>query len=128
MKNDSEYKSKGKKKHPTVLLTITTIYAILYAALIISYLFFEDSSSEITSEGIIVTLAFIVFYVGYYYSWKNELIAGIIFVFWWMIMWYLALYVAETDKGAGVVMGLPLFIVAILLIVYWYRKRLRVKT
>ena len=125
--NNSELKSKGKQKRPKILLTIATIYAVLYAALIISYIFFEDSSSEITPEGIINTLAFIVFYMGYYYSWKNELIAGIIFVFWWIIMWYLALFVAETDKGVGVVMGVPLFIVAILFIVFWYRKRLRTK-
>jgi hypothetical protein len=124
MKNDSELKSKGKKKRPTVLLTFTTIYAILYAALILSYLFFEDSTSlEMTTEGIIVTLAFVIFYAGYYYSWKNELIAGIIFIFWWAIMWYLALFVAETDRGAGVVMGIPVIIFGILFIVNWYRKR-----
>ena len=124
MKNDSESGSKGKKKRPTVLLTFTTIYAILYAALILSYLFFEDSTSlEMTTEGIIVTLAFVIFYAGYYYSWKNELIAGIIFIFWWAIMWYLALFVAETDRGAGVVMGIPVIIFGILFIVNWYRKR-----
>lgn len=124
MKNDSEPGSIRKKQHPTVLLTFTTIYAILYAALILSYLFFEDSTSlEMTTEGIIVTFAFIVFYAGYYYSWKNELIAGIIFIFWWAIMWYLALFVAETDRGAGVVMGIPVIIFGVLFIVQWYRKR-----
>ena len=125
MKNDSESKSKGKKKHPKVLLTLTTIYGILYAALIISFLIFENPNSEITLEGIIVTLAVVIFFIGYYYSWKNEMIAGIIFIFWWGIMWSLGLFVAERDRGAGVVMGVPMFIIAILFIVYWYRRDVR---
>lgn len=127
MKNDSTPELKGKKKHPTVLLIVTTIFAILYAALIIGYLIFESIGSEVTLEGIIVDFAFIVFLIGYYYSWMNELIAGIIFIFWWIIMWYLALFVSETDKGVGVAMGIPVIIFGILFIVYWYRKRLRVK-
>jgi hypothetical protein len=64
----------------------------------------------------------IVFLIGYYFSWKNELIGGIIFIIWWGIMWYLGLFVAERDKGAGVVMGVPMFIIGILFIVYWYRR------
>jgi len=125
MDNDSGIGSEGIKKHPKVLLTITTIYGILYVAFILNFLIFENSNSEITLEGIIVVFAFIVFLIGYYFSWKNQLIAGVIFIFWWGIMWYLALFVAETDKGAGVVMGVPLFIIAILLIINWYRKGLR---
>jgi len=125
MENDSESHSYGKKKHPKVLLTTTTIYGIIYATFIIGYLIFENSNFEITLESIIVNLAFIVFLIGYYYSWKNQLIAGIIFIFWWGIMWHLALFIVERDRGAGVVMGIPLFIIGILFIVYWYRKRVR---
>jgi hypothetical protein len=51
------------------------------------------------------------------------LTAGIIFIFWWGIMWYIALFVAEKDRGAGVVMGFPMFIIGVLFIVYWYKKR-----
>ena len=126
MKDGSESQSSGKKKHPKVLRILTTIYGIMYLVLILSFLLFENPDfNNITLEGIIVSLAFIVFLIGYYYSWKNEMIAGTIFIFWWGIMWYLGLFVAERDKGAGVVMGVPLFIIGILFIVYWYRQRAR---
>lgn len=125
MENNSGSVSKGKKKHPKILLTITTIYGILYVALIFSYLIFENSKSEITLEGIIVSFAFIFFLIGYYYSWKNQLIAGIIFILWWGIMWYLTLFVVDTDKGVGVVMGIPLFVIGILFLVNWKRTMAR---
>jgi hypothetical protein len=126
MDNDTKSLSNGKKKHPKVLLILTSIYGGLYVILILSFLLFEDPNFNNTNlEGIIVGLAIIVFLIGYYYSWNNELIGGIIFIFWWGIMWYLGLFVAERDKGAGVVMGVPMFIIGILFIVYWYRRRLR---
>ena len=106
-----------------ILLTLTTIYGVLYAAVIVGFLITETPIKEISLEGIIVSIAIIIFFIGYYYSWKNELIAGIIFIFWWAIMWYLGLFVAETDRGAGVVMGVPMFIIGILYIVFWFRKR-----
>jgi hypothetical protein len=95
----------------------------MYTLLIISFLIFENPNFKITLEGIIISLAIIIFFIGYYYSWKNEMIAGVIFIFWWGIMWYLGLFVAERDRGAGVVMGVPLFILGILFIVSGYRKK-----
>ena len=113
---------KPDKKRSKTLLTLTTIYGVLYAAMIVGFLITETPIKEISLEGIIVSIAIIIFFIGYYYSWKNELIAGIIFIFWWVIMWYLGLFVAETDRGAGVVLGVPMFIVGILYIVFWFRK------
>lgn len=113
---------KPDKKRSKILLTLTTIYGVLYAAMIVGFLITETPIKEISLEGIIVSIAIIIFFIGYYYSWKNELIAGIIFIFWWVIMWYLGLFVAETDRGAGVVLGVPMFIVGILYIVFWFRK------
>lgn len=122
MADASAFQSNEKRKHPKVLRILTTIYGTLYAILILSFLLFENPDfTSLNLEGIIVTLAIIVFFIGYYFSWKNELIGGIIFIFWWGIMWYLGLFVAERDKGAGVVMGVPMFIIGILFIVYWYR-------
>jgi len=108
-------------KHSRVLLTITTILGILYLIFIID----NFISEPYNLESIIVNLAFIIFLVGYYYSWKNEMIAGIVFIFWWGIMWYLGLFIAEHDRGDGVAMGVPIFIIGILFIVSWYRRRAR---
>jgi hypothetical protein len=37
-------------------------------------------------------------------------------------MWYLGMFVAEQDRGTAIVLGLPLFVLAILLIRAWYRR------
>jgi hypothetical protein len=71
----------------------------------------------------VVNLAFVLFIAGYFISWKNQRIAGVIFIFWWLVMWFLAIFIAETDKGSGIVMGLPLFILGILFIYYSKRKK-----
>ena len=124
MQNDSDSQSHGKKKHLPILLVLTTLYAVLYIALLLSFLLFENPKSELTMEGLVVGVAFVVFLAGYYSAWKSELVAGILFVLWWGIMWCLGLFIAETDRGAGVVMGLPMFILGILFIVAGYRKQM----
>lgn len=111
------------KKKFTVLRILVTVYGVLYLALIISFWFESNSFDHLGTENIVANLAFLVFLAGYYMVWKNEKIAGIIFIFWWAIMWALALFIAETDRGAGVGMGLPLFILAILLIISWHRDQ-----
>jgi hypothetical protein len=65
----------------------------------------------------------VLFLAGYYVAWKNEFVAGIIFIFWWLVMWYLALFIAVHDRGGGVGLGLPLLILGILFIISGYRKR-----
>jgi len=124
MKNNPESQSKGKEKRLKALLTLTTIYGVLYLILVISR-FFEGPYDL---EEIIAYLAFIIFLVGYYYSWRNELIAGIIFIFWWGIMCYLGIFIAETDRGVGVVIGFPMFIIGILFIISWYRKKIKLSS
>jgi hypothetical protein len=121
MENNSESRSSLKNRGSRVLRTLTTVYGALYLALVISSFFETPDDAGMT----IVYAAFLVFLVGYYYTWRNELIAGIIFVLWWGIMWYLGLFVAEEDRGAGVVMGAPLFVLGIGFIVSWYLQKRR---
>lgn len=120
MNNDSNPRLKSKKKHSPILLLITTIYGIVYLISLVG--FYLEEFKEYNLEWIITSLAFVLFLVGYLIAWKYEMIAGIIFVFWWGIMWILGLFIAEHDKGAGVVMGLPLFVLGILYIVRQHRK------
>jgi hypothetical protein len=119
MRSDPESKTQSEKKRLPLLPIITSIFAIAYLILIIDFFISEPQNLESN----IVNFAFIIFLIGFYYSWRNEIIAGVFFVFWWGLMWYLGLYVAEHDKGAGVVMGVPIFIIGILFIISWYRKR-----
>ena len=123
MEPESGVPAESRSRYAKVLLILTSIYGILYVALFLSFFLFEDFEFSITLEGVFVAVAGIVFIVGYYYTWKSPFAAGLIFVGWWGIMWILGLFVAETDKGAGVVMGIPLFIIALLLIHQGYSKR-----
>lgn len=122
MNDQFDNKSQTKGKLSKVLKKITSVYAALYFILLVSFLFENDSTTSFTYEGVIVLTAFLVFAYGFYVMWKNELKAALIFIFWWTIMWYLGLFVAEMDRGAGVVMGFPLFIIALLFIYSWYKK------
>lgn len=121
MKSESYSQFRRRSKLSKILLSLTTLYGTLYIILIIS--FYKDGFIGFNLEAILISLAFLVFLVGYYFCWKNELMAGIIFILWWGIMWYLGLFIAEQDKGAGVVMGAPLFILGILFVFFWYRNR-----
>jgi hypothetical protein len=55
--------------------------------------------------------------------WKNEIHGGLIFILWWIGMWYVGFIHSETDRGVAVVMGLPLFVLAILHIISGYRSK-----
>jgi hypothetical protein len=122
MKNVSDPPEVKKRKFPTTLQILTSIYALLYLVFIIDNFLPAKNFNPYDLENSIVKLLFALFLVGYYFSWKNEGVAGLIFIIWWIGMWCLALFVVETDRGAGVVMGLPLFVLAILFMVSWYRK------
>ena len=102
----------------TVLLVLTSIYGLLYVAFIIS-----GSHGTSGSEPTVVKLLFLLFLAGYAVVWLDGRIGGVVFVLWWAGMWYLGLFVAQEDRGAGVVMGVPLFVLGILFIVAWYRRR-----
>lgn len=130
MKNDSDSQSEKKRKYPTILLIITSVYGLLYLSLFIieNFIFIPENFNPYNLENSIVKLAFVIFLIGYYMSWKNERIAGIVFIFWWGIWWYLGLFIFEHEEWAGVVMGFPVFIFGILFIVSWYRKRVRSNT
>ncbi len=116
-------KEQIKKRKFSVLQIILTIYGLLYLLFIIASLNPIDNYEPYNLENIIVNLAFVLFLIGYYVVWKSERTAGIIFVIWWVVMWCLALFIAKTDRGSGVVMGLPLFILGVLFIISWYRKK-----
>jgi len=112
-----------KKKKIPLLHAILTLYGLLYLVFIIDTLISIDTYDLYNPENVVVNLAFVLFLIGYYMAWRNEGVAGIIFVLWWAVMWVLALFIVDHDKGSGVVMGLPLFILGILFIISWHRKK-----
>jgi len=118
-----------KKIFPTVLHLLTFIYGLLYLIFFIGSFLPSEINGFIDEpfnlEGILVKLLFVVFLIGFFISWKKEGLAGLIFMLWWIGMWYLALFLAQHDRGAGVVMGIPVLIFGIGFIISWYKKRKR---
>lgn len=104
-------------KRSKTLLILTSIYGVLYAAFIVS-----GSYGMQGAEPTVVRLLFLLFLVGYVVVWVHEGLGGALFVAWWVGMWYLGLFVAHEDRGNGVVMGVPLVVLAILFIRAWYTR------
>jgi len=111
-----------KKKIISKLLIALTIYGLLYLLYIIDFNM-NDNYDPYNSESIVINVAIVLFLIGYSVAWKNEFVAGIIFIFWWFVMWYLSLFIAGHDRGGGVGLGLPLLILGILFIISGYRKK-----
>ncbi len=105
-------------RHSRLLLVLTSVYGLCYLLLIVF-----KQYNPYGAEPLVVKLLFLLFLVGYALVWVNEGLGGAIFVLWWLGMWYLGLVVAQSDRGAAVVMGFPLFVLAILFLVAWYRRR-----
>jgi len=108
----------SQKKHSRTLLILTSLYGILYLLFMIT----ENYGTK-GSEPIFVKFFFGLFLVGYLIVWKNEGLGGLIFVLWWIGMWCLGFFIAKYDRGVAVVMGFPLFVLAILFLISWYRRR-----
>jgi len=123
MESSVDNHSKKKKIFPSIWHLLTFIYGLLYLFFMVAEI--SSIDEQFNPEGIIVKLLFVFFLIGFYISWKREGLAGLIFIFWWAGMWYLALFVVEHDRGAGVVMGIPLFIIGIGFIISWYNIRKR---
>jgi hypothetical protein len=106
-----------------VPLIAVSVFGVLYLWFFIASLIPSSEGSWVSStvpfdpwdrEQIFVKLLFLLFLVGCFVAWKNERIAGIIFILWWVAMWAVELFIVGADGGMGIVMGLPLFLLGIL--------------
>lgn len=78
---------------------------------------------NVTFADISVYLLFAFFLGGFVLSWKNELLAGILFVLWHGLQWTLVFWV-WIDAALTLIFGLPIAIIGILFIIYGIRKRI----
>lgn len=115
---EDDIQRRAKKGRSRILLVLTSVYALFYAVFIAT-----GNYGAAGSEPTVVKILFGLFMVGYVVVWTNEGIGGSIFLVWWIGMWYLGLFVAQSDRGAAVVMGFPLFVIAILFIIGAFKTR-----
>jgi hypothetical protein len=109
---------KSTSKTPWFLRFLLSIYGIVYLAYIAFKVFRADDPDAWNTENTVLKILFGVFVIAYLLSWKKELIAAAIFLFWFLGMVIVDLFLCKSNCGSGILMGMPLFIIGILMIVY----------
>ena len=116
------------KKPADKFRKILRILGTIAVALYILFLIAEGIplSTESSFADVSVYLLFLLFILGYYFLWKNELISGIILIIWHAIQWVLVFWV-WVDGGLTLIFGLPLGIFGIIVLIYGVRKNISSK-
>lgn len=115
---EDSIKRRAKNGRSRILLVLTSAYALFYVLIIVT-----ENYGTAGSEPTVVKILFALFLVGYVVVWMNEGLGGAIFVVWWIGMWYLGLFVAQSDRGAAIVIGFPLLVLAVLFMIGAFKKR-----
>lgn len=84
-------------KWNTALRLLTTTYTILYVLVIIDDITGNLEIDFYGTSGIILIILFLIYSVGFIFSWRKPLIAGIIFIVWYVGV----LYVFTTNLVIG---------------------------
>ena len=117
-----------------VLLVLASLYAIPYVYLFICS--FVPSLRGPYADGVfafdtvdtgrmIFSLLFAGFAVGLFTSWRNEGLGGLIFIVWWFGTWFLGRFAPDHEQWGAAVMGIPVLILGVLLILPWYKDRVK---
>ncbi len=75
-------------------------------------------------ENSIFILLALVFLVGLYFLWSNrEGLAGLLFILWYAALWPCQIFIAGDNFEDLPAPGIFMFIIGVLSLIYWYRKR-----
>lgn len=137
MGNPGHNTPRRTKLRSTGLLTTLSAYGLLYLWFFITSFIPAPEGNWISStvpfepswspEFIAIRLMFVLFLAGYLVAWKNEGVAGIIFILWWDVMWGMDLLVmgpsGPEGGGGAIALGLPVFVLGILFLVNSKKRR-----
>ncbi len=109
------------EKWKTALQVLISTYTLLYILVIIDDITGNLEIDFYSTPGIILIILFLIYSVGFIFSWKKELIAGIIFIFWYVGV----LYVFNTnfligDSGPWAYAGVVVLVQGVLYIIYHF--------
>ncbi|MCX2743335.1 hypothetical protein OO013_05630 [Mangrovivirga sp. M17] len=111
------------KTFRNILRILTTIAAIIYIMIFIDEAFppYDPDFRESNFGIVMVFILFTLFFIGYYFVWKNEKKAGIILITWWISLFFTAWFV-WLYGNMTVVLGFPVFLIGILFLIYYSNK------
>jgi hypothetical protein len=106
-------------KSPVLVRNTLRILGTIASFLYVLFLIDEGVplSKEASFADVSVYLLFLVFALGYYFLWKNELVSGLILVAWHGLQWLLVYWV-WVDGGMTLILGFPLGLFGIIVLVY----------
>ena len=106
-----------------LLRALSSIAAILYAVLLVDEALPPyDPNMRESDFGIAMSfILFIWFGFGYFQSWRNEKVAGGVFVSWWIALFFTA-WLIWNYGNVTVVLGFPICILGVLFLIYSWRN------
>lgn len=117
------------RTEPTPFLWVIRVLASLF---FLGYLSFGFLASfilgglpgESVLENSIFLLLALIFLVGLYFLWSNrEGLAGLLFILWYAALWPCQIIIAGDNFEDLPAPGIFMFIIGVLSLIYWYRKR-----
>ena len=124
-KTDKEKASLSELQWKFLFRVLLINYAILYLIVVFSEVTVGEPVNYWSFPLIIYPLMFLIFLIGFLISWKKELPAGYIFLFWFVILIYANVTYSEISTlGGWALFGFPLLIQGI----FYIRNHYKFKT
>ena len=117
------------RSEPTPFLWVIRVLASLFLLGYLSFGFLAafilgGLPGEGTLENSIFILLALIFLLGLYFLWSNrEGLAGLLFILWYAALWPCQIFIAGDNFEDLPAPGIFMFIVGVLSLIYWYRKR-----
>jgi hypothetical protein len=108
-----------------ILRVLLINYAVLYSIVVISELSSVEHTDYYSLPFILFPLMFLVFILGFAFSWKREFYAGIIFLAWYAILLLGSVAWFEfRDSGPWILFGIPVLLQGLFYIknYLWYKS------
>ena len=123
-KTDKEKASLSKQQLKYLFRVLLINYAILYAIVVFSEITVGEPVNYLTFPYIIYPIMFLIFLVGFMISWKKEVLAGYIFLFWFVALIYANVAYSEISTlGGWALFGFPLLLQGIFFISNHYKLK-----
>lgn len=109
-----------------ILRVLLINYAVLYSIVVVSELSHGELPEYYSLPFILFPIIFIVFILGFAFSWKREFHAGIIFLAWYAILFMGSVIWHELrDSGPWILFGIPVLLQGLFYIknYLWYKTR-----